>query len=609
VAGTFTLDDEQRQGPWDELIGRTAGSYRVVRLLGKGGMGAVYLARHPGIGAQVAVKFLHPRFSGDRNHVERFFNEARAVNLIGHENIVKTLDFGVTPDGRYYFVMEHLNGQPLSSLLQKPVPFSMAGPILLQCCRALQAAHERQIVHRDLKPDNIFLLSQMGKKNFVKLVDFGIAKLVDPAGGAGMTEAGALIGTPEYMSPEQAAGRTAEVGRRSDVYSLGVVMYQLATGRVPFHGTTTAETLVAQMLEKPPPPRSIEPSVPEAYEKVVLKALEKKREDRWQSMGELHDAILACMKELGLSAELPPADPEPAPQLPSQMPSTDPRREPLPLTGTYAGDRSPVEARLLRFADWAFAPPRRLRTVAALVVGVVVIVLLVPRRQRIEPPKPAVVATPAVQPAPPASPPHAAPAGDVRPIQVAQPPATQPPKPIQKPPPKAASASTKPTTTPTTSAKPTTKPSTTTTTKPSRSTRTTPSTTPSTSTSSPISQTTAVTAADAARLATAARHDRDAARAARADMLAAAAKSAQEDAASGQLPPGVKLFVVSDPLGASVTASWNGKSAAGVTPIVFRVRRGAVVTISFSKPGYAPQVREISAREAQAVAVDLRAAP
>src|SRR5260221_7928489 len=145
------------------MIGRTAGSWRIVRLLGKGGMGAVYLARHPGIGAEVAVKFLHPRLAGDRNHVERFFNEARAVNLIGQENIVKTLDFGVTQDGRYYFVMEHLRGEPLSSLLKAPVPLAVAGPILLQCCRALQAAHERQIVHRDLKPDNVFLISQMGR--------------------------------------------------------------------------------------------------------------------------------------------------------------------------------------------------------------------------------------------------------------------------------------------------------------------------------------------------------------------------------------------------------------------------------------------------------------
>src|SRR5205085_6866255 len=164
--------------------------------------------------------------------------------------------------------------------------------------------------------DNIFLISQMGRKNFVKLVDFGIAKLVDPA-GVGMTEAGALIGTPEYMSPEQAAGRSAEVGRRSDIYSLGVVMYQLATGRVPFHGASTAQTLVAQMQEKPPP---LDESVPPSYARVILKALEKNKQDRWQSMAELHDAILGCMKELGIVNELPAAEPEPPPQTPEQMP-------------------------------------------------------------------------------------------------------------------------------------------------------------------------------------------------------------------------------------------------------------------------------------------------
>src|SRR5205085_1826412 len=145
VVETVTLDERAREGPWDEMIGRTAGSFRIIKLLGKGGMGAVYLARHPGIGSEVAVKFLHPRFSSDKQHVERFFNEARAVNLIGHENIVKTLDFSVTPDGLYYCVMELLQGQPLSSLLRVPVPLAVAGPILVQCCRALQAAHERQI--------------------------------------------------------------------------------------------------------------------------------------------------------------------------------------------------------------------------------------------------------------------------------------------------------------------------------------------------------------------------------------------------------------------------------------------------------------------------------
>jgi serine/threonine-protein kinase len=588
VAGTFTLDEGHRDGPWDALIGSTAGSFRIVRLLGKGGMGSVYLARHPGIGAQVAVKFLHPRFAGDRNAVERFFNEARAVNLIGHENIVKTLDFAVTADGRYYFVMEHLSGQPLSALLQKPVPLSVAGPILLQCCRALQAAHERQIVHRDLKPDNVFLISQMGKKNFVKLVDFGIAKLADPERGAGLTEAGALIGTPEYMSPEQAAGRSSEVGRRSDVYSLGVVMYQLAAGRVPFGGSSTAETLVAQMQEKPAPPRSVEPSVPEAYEKIILKALEKKKDDRWQSMAELHDAILGCMKELGLSAELPAADPEPLPQTPAQMPETDPKQpEGVPLTGTFAGDRAPVQARVERFADWAFAPPRRLRTLGVLLAGVVALVLLVPRRQRIVPPPGAPL--PAKRAPAPNTGPQASGLGPRVPLQQvaakaesAPTPSKPPAKPKPKPHPKVVNE---------TSAKPVIENK--------------PAATPP-----PAEERNApTTAADAARLAASTRKEREAAKSARAEMLAAAAEAAREDAAKSSPPAGVKLFIVSDPLGASVTAAWSGKSAAGTTPIVFRVRRGAAITVSFSKPGYAPQVREIAAREAQAVAVELRPIP
>ena len=587
MAGTFTLDDEQRDGPWDELIGKTAGSFRIVRLLGKGGMGAVYLARHPGIGAEVAVKFLHPRFAGDRNQVERFFNEARAVNLIGHENIVKTLDFAVTPDGRYYFVMEHLAGQPLSALSGKPVPLSIAGPILLQCCRALQVAHERQIVHRDLKPDNIFLISQMGKKNFVKLVDFGIAKLTDPERG-GMTEAGALIGTPEYMSPEQAAGRTSEVGRRSDVYSLGVVMYQLATGRVPFQGSSTAETLVAQMQSTAAPPRSIEPSVPEAYEKIILKALAKEKADRWQSMAELHDAILGCMKELGIGSELPPADPEPVPQRPAQMPDTDPSRPQLPLTGTFAGDRAPLLARISRFGDWALAPARRLRTASALIACVLAVVLLLPR-QKAAPP----AAVPATRPAPvvqkaPIAPPVAPPVTQAAPPK---PPAAVPAKhkpvvrkdsrPVNESPKAVVNDS---------GAQPS-------------------SAGPPSAATPPADPNAPTTAADAARLVSAARKEREAAKSARTGMLAAAAQSARDDAAKGTPPPAVKLFITSDPLGAGVTAAWNGKSAAGTTPIVFRVRRGATVTVTFAKPGYAPEVRDISAREAQALSADLRPTP
>jgi serine/threonine protein kinase len=558
VAGTLTLDDEHRDGPWDELIGTTVGSYRIARLLGKGGMGAVYLAKHPGIGSQVAVKFLHPRFSGDRNHVERFFNEARAVNLIGHENIVKTLDFSVTPGGRHYFVMEYLRGRPLSAL-KGAAPLEVAGPILLQCCRALQAAHERNIVHRDLKPDNVFLISQMGRGNFVKLVDFGIAKLVDPQSGAGLTETGALLGTPEYMSPEQASGRSSEVGRRSDVYSLGVLMYQLATGRVPFSGPSAAETMVAHLQQKPRPPRELEPSIPAGYEAVILKALEKKKEDRWQSMRELHDAIASCMRELGLSTELPAAaDPEPA----APLPAPEPTPQALPLTSTWSGDRAPVQARMERFGDWALAPSRRGRTLAGVLGAIALVVWIAWPAAKAPPPvekKPAPPAavTPrppaAVTPSPPAQVKAPEPPREVKPAERKI--ARKPPLPPKKP-------------------------------------------------AVPVEQSPGpMTAADAAQ----ATSQHAAAMRARAEMAEAAASAARAESANPNPPPAAKLFVVSDPLGASATVAWSGKSASGLTPIVFRVRRGAEVTVTLSKPGYAAEVRQIGAAQTQVVDVELKA--
>jgi tRNA A-37 threonylcarbamoyl transferase component Bud32 len=220
----------------DELIGRTVGSYQVVKVLGKGGMGAVYMAEHPVIGSRVAIKFLHPQYATDRKIVDRFFNEARAVNVIGHDNILKILDLDVTEDNRHYFVMEFLNGKPLQDLVVPdiPVPLQAGGPILLQVCEALQAAHDHGIIHRDLKPDNVYLTVHKGKKNFVKVVDFGIARVTDDKGAStGKTQTGMVMGTPAYMSPEQAGGMTARIDARSDIYSLGCMMFQMATGKLP----------------------------------------------------------------------------------------------------------------------------------------------------------------------------------------------------------------------------------------------------------------------------------------------------------------------------------------------------------------------------------------
>src|SRR5713226_9064027 len=291
----------------DAMIGRMVGSYRIAKLLGEGGMGAVYLGEHPAIGSKVAIKMLHAQYAAKPTIVERFFNEARSVNLIGHDNIVKILDFDVTGEGRHYVVMEFLHGRALQALLQpgRPLPLQRAGPMLLQCCRALQAAHERGIVHRDFKPDNVFLVEQAGRQDVVKLVDFGIAKLAAESGG-GMTQPGTVMGTPAYMSPEQAAGE-ATIDARSDIYSLGVTMFQMATGKLPFAeaGPSFGKILIAHLQQPPPLPRSIEPGVPEELERIILRTLEKKPEDRYPSMTGLHDALRACMDELGLSPEPP----------------------------------------------------------------------------------------------------------------------------------------------------------------------------------------------------------------------------------------------------------------------------------------------------------------
>ena len=657
---TLTLTDGERGGEWDALLGRTVGSYRIVRLLGRGGMGAVYLARQPAIGAQVAIKFLHPRFSADRSVVERFFNEARAVNLIGHENILKILDFSVTPEGRYFFVMEFLEGRPLASLTEQkqPQPLSVTGPILLQCCRALQAAHGRGIVHRDLKPDNVFLVQQMGRKNFVKLVDFGIAKLEeapDDGGKPGLTAVGTVIGTPEYMSPEQAAGRTAEVGRRSDVYSLGIVMYQLACGRLPFSGASTAQTLVAQMEAPPPAPRSLVPAIPEAYEALILKALAKRREDRFQSMQDLHGALLEVMKGLGISAELPFADEAPAPVvLPPEgtpdeqidtllgpppearsphAPKTAPERpsareidprfatQPPPATQTAVQAKVAPVAQAARAGDYIFAPHRRSALVGLSAVVLVVLVGLALRPRGAAPP---VAEAPQVR-AQPAPPPAAKPVPrlpeSAREVK-ADPPALRPSSPAQlavaaqekarqhKSAQKALEEAKR---------APVPAPAAATSQKPAAPVRSTAPASPRPVTETlPIPGQPSAKAAGSGRAAPPkpvafgpARPPRAAAPVdlvaqATKEMTAAAEAAVLAEAAQKPAPHSAKLFVVSDPPGAQVTAAWAGKSASGAAPVVFRVLRGAKVTLTFSLPGHGPDVKEVEAGKSQVVVGGLK---
>jgi tRNA A-37 threonylcarbamoyl transferase component Bud32 len=276
-------------GSPDPLIGAVVGSFRLVRKLGGGGMGTVYLGEHTLIGSKVAVKFLHDHFASNKSLVQRFLAEARAVNLIGHENIINIFDMNLLPPRRHYLVMEYLEGSSLSSLLSHAVAPAVVVPILTQVCDALQAAHARGVVHRDLKPENIFLIRHDRTPHFVKVLDFGIAKLLDQDTASTQTAAGMLIGTPEYMAPEQWAGK--DVDGRTDLYALGIIAYMLLTGRRPFSDASLGGMLQAHLKQVPMSPHGVNPAVPVVLSDVVMRALAKRPEDRFQSASELRAAL------------------------------------------------------------------------------------------------------------------------------------------------------------------------------------------------------------------------------------------------------------------------------------------------------------------------------
>jgi len=264
------------------------GSYRVARLIGQGGMGRVYKGVQPAIGSRVAIKILSPECAGNPGLVDRFFAEARAVNVIRHESIVNVLDLAALPDGQPYIVMEYLDGEPLSALIERcgALPLGSVTRLMTEVLGALAAAHQHGIIHRDLKPDNVFVTS--GGR--AKVLDFGIAKLKPGIAEIhDATRTGSLLGTPHYMSPEQAAGR--HVDARSDLYSAGIILFETATGTRAFDSTVLYE-LLRQHIEQPPPsPRSLRPEIPPAYELCVMRALEKDPSRRFQSAQEFASAL------------------------------------------------------------------------------------------------------------------------------------------------------------------------------------------------------------------------------------------------------------------------------------------------------------------------------
>jgi eukaryotic-like serine/threonine-protein kinase len=286
---------EPHSGVPDLIIGQTIGNYLVTQKLGEGGMGSVYLAEHPHIGKKVALKVLHAEFASNQEVVSRFFHEAKAVNDIQHPNIVDIVDYGVLQPAAgerlVYFIMEYLAGATLSQLIraESPLPPERTFAIGMQVADALAASHRCNIVHRDLKPDNIILGQRGRERDFVKLLDFGIAKLTGDQPGSRRTRTGIVMGTPAYMSPEQCDGR-GHVDHRTDIYALGIVLYEMLTGRVPFLGEGYGEVLVQHLTQPPTRPSQFR-VLPPHVEAVVLKALEKRPDMRYPTMDDMIRAL------------------------------------------------------------------------------------------------------------------------------------------------------------------------------------------------------------------------------------------------------------------------------------------------------------------------------
>jgi serine/threonine-protein kinase len=267
----------------DPLLGKLIeGRYEVESVLGEGGMGSVYAVRHRALDKRFAMKVMRADLAKQGELAARFIQEARATAAIGHPNIVQITDFGELPSGAPYFVMELLDGTPLSKLIRKggPLPARLAVRVLMQTASALAAAHAAGVIHRDLKPDNIHVT----KNDVVKILDFGVAKM---AGAGRLTRTGMVFGTPHYMSPEQASG--GEVDHRADMYALGIIMYEMFTGKVPFEADSYMGVLTKHMFMDPEPPSHVNEAARElgALEDVTLRCLEKRPEARYGSMEEL----------------------------------------------------------------------------------------------------------------------------------------------------------------------------------------------------------------------------------------------------------------------------------------------------------------------------------
>jgi serine/threonine-protein kinase len=378
-----------------EIVG---GKYKVVRLLAAGGMGAVYEAQHTVVKRRFAIKFLHPDLAARRDILTRFQREAEAAGALESENVAAAVDFGIVPDGTPYIVMELLAGESLESLIarEKTLPVTRAADLVAQACRGVQAAHAAGIVHRDLKPQNLFVCRRQDGTDLVKVLDFGVAKLqaINEGSGQTGTGTGAVLGTPSYMSPEQARGASV-VDHRADVYALGAILYQLVSGQKPHPGDSNNAILYHISTQPPVPLATVKPELAPALVEIVERALAPDP-----------DARPASAEALG-AALAPVAGRE-----------VWPEAKPAPAIDATPIDTSPAGAP---------RAPKRAGVVAAATFVVVVALVAVARFGRTPAPEAAPPAPVATQPSPP--PPAATTRNDTPPIPPA--PETPPAPPVQ----------------------------------------------------------------------------------------------------------------------------------------------------------------------------------
>ena len=321
-------------------VGQQLGGYTIIGRIGRGGMGEVFLAQHRRVSRRAAVKVLVPELSQKATVLERFFNEARATSLIKHPGIVEILDCDVL-DGQAFIIMEFLEGENLGAYLQRTGPMGQDLPFLfgvgIAVAGAVGAAHAKPIIHRDLKPDNIYLHlpSEHDPTVAVKILDFGIAKLVQNDGGPSQTSTGMLLGTPAYMSPEQCRG-AGHVDGRSDIYALGCILYEAVSGRPPFVREGMGELIVAHVSETPEPPTAHSANVPRALNDLIMRMLSKAPDSRPHTMDDVAAELRTCAQSLGISVEgrLRPRAPVARPTLAASAPMSG---QPTPAGATPRG--------------------------------------------------------------------------------------------------------------------------------------------------------------------------------------------------------------------------------------------------------------------------------